>query len=51
MILTKYDEWLNLAGPVAVTIRTPLEPVMGADAVLFPPTFAAPAAKTSRPIT
>ena len=47
-LLTKFDEWLQLGGPVAVTVRTPLEPVMGSGAVLFPPTFA-PAAKGDAP--
>lgn len=39
-ILTKFDEWLHGAGPVAITFCTPLEPVMGKGSVLFPPTFA-----------
>lgn len=36
----KFDAWLQVDGPVAVAVRTPLEPVLGSDAVLFPPTFA-----------
>ena len=39
-VLKRFDEWLQPDGPVAVTVRTPLEPVMGKDSVLFPPTFA-----------
>jgi CRISPR-associated protein Csb1 len=39
-LLKQFDAWLQPGGPVAITVRTPLEPVMGADAVLFPPTFA-----------
>jgi len=41
-ILKQFDEWLRADGPVAVTVRQALEPVMGKDAVLFPPTFAPP---------
>jgi CRISPR-associated protein Csb1 len=39
-LLTQFDEWLQPAGPVAMTVRTHLEPVMGSQSVLFPPTFA-----------
>lgn len=35
-----YDELLKATGPVALTIREYLEPAQGADAVLFPATFA-----------
>ena len=47
-ILERFDSWLQTDGPVAVVIRTPLEPVLGRDAVLFPPTFA-PAEKGAAP--
>lgn len=37
----QYDTWLDSAtGPVALTIRQELEPVLGDGAVFFPPTFA-----------
>jgi len=39
-ILEQFDSWLQPDGPVAVAVCTPLEPVLGRDAVLFPPTFA-----------
>jgi CRISPR-associated protein Csb1 len=41
-LLTKFDEWLEPAGPVAVVMCTPLIPVMGSESVVFPPTFAPP---------
>ena len=41
-LLTKFDGWLQAGGPVAVAIRTPLEPVLGTEGVVFPPTFAPP---------
>jgi CRISPR-associated protein Csb1 len=41
-VLETFDAWLAPDGPVAVTMREPLEPVLGKDAVLFPPTFAPP---------
>ena len=47
-ILEKFDSWLRADGPVAIVVRTPLEPVQGSDAVLFPPTFA-PAEKGAAP--
>jgi CRISPR-associated protein Csb1 len=42
-VLEKFDSWLAPDGPVAVTMREPLEPVLGKGAVIFPPTFAPPA--------
>jgi CRISPR-associated protein Csb1 len=44
-ILEKFDPWLSHDGPVAVTMREPLEPVLGVGAVIFPPTFAPPKSK------
>lgn len=38
--LKQFDQWLQADGPVAVVVCTPLDPVVGSDAVLFPPTFA-----------
>lgn len=38
----QYDSWLDpQTGPVALTIRQELQPVLGDGAVFFPPTFAA----------
>lgn len=42
MSLNQFDAWLDMNGPVAVTIREELEPVQGKDSVFFPPTFAPP---------
>jgi CRISPR-associated protein Csb1 len=39
-ILTKYDTWLNDAGPAALVIREHLLAVDGADGVVFPATYA-----------
>ncbi len=39
-LVNKYDECLNHNGPAALVIREYLVPVEGADAVLFPATFA-----------
>src|ERR1035437_6108430 len=47
-VLEKFDAWLAPDGPVAVTMREPLEPVLGKDAVIFPPTFA-PSVKGDAP--
>lgn len=44
----KYDEWLAMNGPVAVSLKEPLEAVQGAYGVIFPPTFA-PFAKEDAP--
>jgi len=39
----QYDAWLEVAsGPVALTLRQELQPVLGEGAVFFPPTFAPP---------
>lgn len=40
MSVDKFDTLLQTDGPVAVTLREDLEPVTGADSVVFPPTFA-----------
>src|SRR5690242_14998960 len=40
-ILKTHDSWLAETGPVALVIREWLLPVEGADAVVFPATFAA----------
>jgi CRISPR-associated protein Csb1 len=42
MTLDQFDSLLAPDGPVALTIREPLQPVLGKDAPVFPPTFAAP---------
>lgn len=36
----QFDSWLAADGPVAITMTEPLEPVLGAMGVIFPPTFA-----------
>lgn len=41
-LLNRFDSWLAADGPVAVTVCEELQPVEGADAVFFPPTFAPP---------
>jgi CRISPR-associated protein Csb1 len=45
-ILTKFDHYLTAEGPAALVIREYLAPVEGADAVFFPPTYAASEDKT-----
>ena len=40
-LLSKFDTWLQDAGPAALVVREHLMPVEGPDGVLFPPTFAA----------
>jgi CRISPR-associated protein Csb1 len=40
-VLTKFDGWLEDAGPAALVIREYLMPVEGRDGVVFPATFAA----------
>jgi CRISPR-associated protein Csb1 len=47
--MTNYDELLKIAGPVALTVREYLEPVHGADSVLFPATFAPPEGEDRKP--
>lgn len=42
MTLERFDPLLAHDGPVALTIREPLQPVLGSDSPVFPPTFAAP---------
>lgn len=44
--LTEYDHYLSSSGPAALVIRESLIPVEGADAVFFPPTYAASEDKT-----
>jgi CRISPR-associated protein Csb1 len=48
-VLESFDAWLAPDGPVAVTMREPLEPVLGKGAVIFPPTFAPPKDKDGEP--
>jgi len=38
--MNRYDSWLAVDGPVAVTLKEPLEAVEGAAGIIFPPTFA-----------
>jgi CRISPR-associated protein Csb1 len=38
--MNRYDSWLAADGPVAVTLKEPLEAVQGDGGVIFPPTFA-----------
>lgn len=38
----RFDSLLALDGPVALTIREPLQPVLGKNSPVFPPTFAPP---------
>lgn len=38
----QYDSWLAMDGPVALTVTEPLQAVLGAEGVIFPPTFAPP---------
>lgn len=49
MSIEQFDPWLEASGPVAVVIREYLEPVMGNDAVFFPPTFAPPEGSKEAP--
>ncbi len=42
MSINRFAEWLEMQGPVAVTIVEKLEPVQGPGSVFFPPTFAPP---------
>lgn len=49
MNIEQFDPWLEVNGPVAVVIREELEPVMGNDAVFFPPTFAPPVGSEEAP--
>lgn len=49
MDLNAFDAWLELHGPVAVTIQEELEPVMGKESVFFPPTFAPPEGSKESP--
>jgi CRISPR-associated protein Csb1 len=44
-----FDTWLSSDGPVALSILEPLEPVLGENAVFFPPTFAAPEGSDDKP--
>ncbi|MEX0887184.1 MAG: type I-U CRISPR-associated RAMP protein Csb1/Cas7u [Phycisphaeraceae bacterium] len=39
-VLDRFDSWLDDEGVAAVVVRQPLRPVEGADAPLFPPTYA-----------
>jgi CRISPR-associated protein Csb1 len=48
-MLNQLDSWLQSDGPVALTIKEPMEPAAGADAVFFPPTFAPPEGSDDKP--
>jgi CRISPR-associated protein Csb1 len=39
---SKFDEWLQPDGPIAITSVQYLEPALGKDAVIFPPTYPMP---------
>src|SRR6266850_2494577 len=41
-LLKKYDVLLEDTGPAAIVLKQPLIPVEGPEAVIFPPTYAAP---------
>src|SRR4051812_552684 len=49
MTSDKFDSWLGPDGPVAVIVREDLQPVLGDDSVLFPPTFAPPEGSNEAP--
>ena len=49
MSLNRFAEWLEMLGPVAVTVVEELEPVQGAGSVFFPPTFAPPEGSKDSP--
>lgn len=49
MMLNQFDGWLEMHGPVAITIQEKLEPVHGEGAVFFPPTFAPPEGSKEAP--
>jgi CRISPR-associated protein Csb1 len=40
MTYDHFDSWLKADGPVALVLREELEPALGTDSALFPPTFA-----------
>ncbi|SRR5581483_1789418 len=46
---SQFNAWLSSDGPVALSIREPLEPALGEKAVFFPPTFAAPEGSDEKP--
>ncbi len=50
MKVDQYDKWLDAAsGPVALTLKQELQPVLGDRAVFFPPTFAPPEGSKDSP--
>lgn len=49
MSIERFDQWLDMNGPVAVVVREDLEPVQGKDSVFFPPTFAPPEGSKEAP--
>jgi len=49
MSLEQFDAWLEFSGPVALTIKEELQPVMGSGSVFFPPTFAPPEGSKDAP--
>jgi CRISPR-associated protein Csb1 len=48
-MLTQFDSWLKSNGPVALSIKEPIEPAAGGEAVFFPPTFAPPEGSDKKP--
>lgn len=49
MSINRFAEWLEMQGPVALTVVEELEPVQGAGSVFFPPTFAPPEGSKDSP--
>lgn len=49
MSVNRFAEWLEMQGPVALTVVEELEPVQGAGSVFFPPTFAPPEGSKDSP--
>jgi CRISPR-associated protein Csb1 len=45
----RFSQWLEMHGPVALTVVEELEPVQGAGSVFFPPTFAPPEGSKETP--
>jgi CRISPR-associated protein Csb1 len=49
MNVNRFAEWLQMQGPVALTVVEELEPVQGTGSVFFPPTFAPPEGSKESP--
>jgi CRISPR-associated protein Csb1 len=49
MSVNRFAEWLEVQGPVALTVVEELEPVQGPGSVFFPPTFAPPEGSKDSP--